>query len=388
MDHAREARAPAVQGGRPGRQPVASSEEARTAALEAAVDQAVLAPSVHNTQPWTFVLAPDRVEVRADRSRQLTALDPLGRELVQSIGAALFNLRVALSARGCAVAVERFPRPDDPDLLAVVHAVEGAPDVPLAEYDPAIPRRRTNRRPLTGGPVPDDVLRDLAVLAAEEDTVLVPVLREDHRRLVARLTQQADALQNADRAYRAEIRHWTTRPPAEGDGVPVSAVPRVDGLTPVDMPQRDFDTRGEGALPADPDDSAERTLVLLSTRTDSPLDWLRCGEALQHVLLELTRRGWVASPLTQAVEVPLTRTQLRAALTWDAHPQMLLRIGHADDLVAAPRRPRGDVVRNSTRPPEPRRTSAVPTPTDWPPGRRGPRPPRAVSDGRGGTTWV
>ncbi|HYX97422.1 MAG TPA: hypothetical protein VE823_20385, partial [Geodermatophilus sp.] len=272
--------------------------------------------------------------------------------------------------------------------LAVVHAVAGAPDAALARYDAVIPRRRTNRRPLTGDPVPDDLLRELAALAAAEATVLVPVLREDHRRLVARLTQQADELQNADRAYRAEIRHWTTRPASAGDGVPVSAVPRVEGL-PVDMPQRDFDTRGEGRLPVDPGDSAEHTLVLLATRADGPVDWLRCGEALQHVLLELTRRGWVASPITQAIEVPLTRTQLRAALTWDVHPQVLLRIGHTDDLVAAPRRPRVDVVRNSTRPPELRRTRAVPTPTGWPPGRQGPEPAhRPVSDGRGGTTWL
>ncbi|SHN78354.1 hypothetical protein SAMN05660350_02602 [Geodermatophilus obscurus] len=369
--------------------PHARRADARAVALEAAVDQAVLAPSVHNTQPWTFVLGPERVEVRADRRRQLTALDPLGRELTLSVGAALFNLRVALSARGSAAAVERCPRPDDPDLLAVVHAGGTGPDVSLAEYDAVIPLRRTNRRPLTGEPVPDDLLGELVALAAAEDTVLVPVLREDHRHLVARVTRQADELQNADRAYRAEIRHWTTRPAEEGDGVPVSAVPRMDGLSPVGVPQRDFDTRGEGRLPADPGDSAERTLVLLATRADHPLAWLRCGEALQRVLLELTRRGWVASPVTQAIEVPLTRTQLRAALTWDAHPQVLLRIGHADDLVAAPRRPRGDVVRNSSRPPELRRTRAVPTPGGWPPGRREPRPAqRPVSDGRGGTTWV
>jgi nitroreductase len=368
--------------------PHAPRAQARTAALEAAVDQAVLAPSVHNTQPWTFVLGPDRVEVRADRRRQLTVLDPLGRELVLSVGAALFNLRVALSARGWVVAVDRVPRPDDPDLLAVVHAAEGDPDVALAGYDAAIPRRHTNRRPLTGDPVPAHLLRELAALAAAEDTVLVPVLHEDHRHLVARLTQQADELQNADRAYRAELRHWTTRPAEEGDGVPVHPVPRVPGPSAVDVPQRDFDTRGEGRLPPETGDGAQHTLALLATRTDSPLDWLRCGEALQRVLLELTRRGWVASPVTQAVEVPLTRTQLRAALTWDAHPQVLLRIGHADDLVAAPRRPRSDVIRDSARP-EPRRARVVPTPAGWPPGRREPRPaPRPVSDGRGGTTWL
>jgi nitroreductase len=356
-------------------------------AIEVAADQALLAPSVHNTQPWILVVEPDHLVLRADRRRQLTVIDPLGRALVHSVGAALFNARVALAARGWGVRVERLPRPDDPDLLAVVHAVEGAADSHLAEYDPVIPRRRTNRRPLASETVPDDVLTELARHAAAEGTLLVPVVREEHRHLVARVTQQADAVQNADRSYRAELRHWTNRPVFEGDGVPPRSVPEVDVRSPVDMPQRDFDTRGAGALPPDTGDNADRTLVLLATPTDDRAAWLRCGEALQHVLLELTRQGWVASPMSQPVEVPLTRTQLREALTPEAHPQMLLRIGHAGDVVAAPRRPRGDVVRNSSRPPEPPRME-----TPRPSARRSPttEPPthRPVSDGRGGTTWV
>jgi nitroreductase len=361
--------------------------DARMRAIEAAADQALLAPSVHNTQPWILVVEPDHLVLRADRRRQLTVIDPLGRELVQSVGAALFNVRVALAARGWDVRVERLPRRDDPDLLAVVYAVEGTPDSHLAEYDPVIPHRRTNRRPLASDTVPHDVLPELARHAAADGALLVPVVRDEHRHLVARLTQQADAAQNADRSYRAELRHWTNRPTFEGDGVPPRSVPHVDVRSPVDMPQRDFDTRGAGALPPDPGDNADRTLVLLATPTDDRAAWLRCGEALQHVLLELTRQGWIASPMSQAVEVPLTRTQLRAALTPETHPQMLLRIGHAGDVVAAPRRPRADVVRNSSRPPEPPRIK-TPPPTRRPAPRTEPPGSRPVSDGRGGTTWV
>src|SRR5687767_13131686 len=105
--------------------------EAVARALEAAAAQAVLAPSVHNTQPWRLVLHPTLLEIRADRSRQLTTVDPLGRELVQSVGAALFNARVALAAAGCAAEVDRLPRPEDPDLLAIVRPTEGDPDTAL-----------------------------------------------------------------------------------------------------------------------------------------------------------------------------------------------------------------------------------------------------------------
>jgi hypothetical protein len=336
------------------------------------------------------------MELRADRTRQLTVLDPRGRELVQSVGAALFNVRVALAHAGWGAEIERLPSPDDPDLLAAVRPVLSAPDPALAALAPAVTLRRTNRRRFTGAHVPDTVLRRLTEIAELEGVLLVPVVDEAHRRLVARLTQRADGLQNADPAYRAELRHWTTRPSSDRDGVPADVVAHVDGRQHDDVPLRDFDTSGAGRLPPETHSDAGQTMVLLATRSDDQPAWLRAGEALQHVLLELTRLGWVASPITQAIEVPLTRTQLRAALMWDNNPQMLLRIGHAATTSRTPRRRPSDAGL-----PGPMRAGApaLPeeeTPTSWPAGppassdhhplSDGPHHP--VSDGRGGTTWI
>ena len=86
---------------------------------------------------------------------------------------------------------------------------------------------------------------------------------------------------------------------------------------------------------------------MLATRSDDPLAWLQCGEAMQRVLLQLTAVGWSASPCTQLIEVPLTRTQLRSAFAWDAHPQLVLRIGHADPTPATPRRRSSEVLRST-----------------------------------------
>lgn len=349
------------------------------APLEAAADAAVRAPSVHNTQPWRIRLHPARLELRADRARQLTVLDPVGRALTQSVGAALLNARVALAAAGAGVRVDRLPDPGDPDLAAVLHLTGGPPDQALARLAPAVRRRRTNRRRYAAERVPEGVLRVLVAAAAAEDTVLVPVTHEDHVRLLARLTQQAARVQDADPAYRAELRRWTNREPGSGDGVPAGVVPHVDGRQDDLLPLRDFDTAGAGGLPAETRSGADQTLVVLATHRDDALAWLRCGEALERVLLELTARGWVAGPLTQAVEVPVTRTQLRSALTWDAHPQTVLRIGRAPATSPTPRRPRRDVVENSAAP-VPRQVRGRPAATG--------REQRPVSDGRGGTTWV
>ncbi|MFC7572523.1 Acg family FMN-binding oxidoreductase [Klenkia terrae] len=288
----------------------------RMADIEAAADAALLAPSVHNTQPWLLVLHPDRIDVRADRSRRLPVLDPAGRELMLSVGAAVLNTRVELAARGRAVEVDRSARTTDPDLAAVVHLVDGPPDSALAALAPQVRARRTNRRGYTDDPVPPDVLDRVLVAAAAEDTVAVPVLTEDQHRLVARLAQDADAEQNADPAYRHELRIWTNRDTRSGDGVPSTTVPRVDGSAQDDVPVRDFDTRGLGALPAATRAGRTGALVVLASHADDERAWVRAGEAMERVLLELTADGWAAGPLSQVTEVPRTRASLGRELCW------------------------------------------------------------------------
>ncbi|SSC25726.1 Nitroreductase, partial [Klenkia terrae] len=366
----------------------------RMADIEAAADAALLAPSVHNTQPWLLVLHPDRIDVRADRSRRLPVLDPAGRELMLSVGAAVLNTRVELAARGRAVEVDRSARTTDPDLAAVVHLVDGPPDSALAALAPQVRARRTNRRGYTDDPVPPDVLDRVLVAAAAEDTVAVPVLTEDQHRLVARLAQDADAEQNADPAYRHELRIWTNRDTRSGDGVPSTTVPRVDGSAQDDVPVRDFDTRGLGALPAATRAGRTGALVVLASHADDERAWVRAGEAMERVLLELTADGWAAGPLSQVTEVPRTRASLGRELCWGVHPQLLLRIGRAVPTAASPRRARHEVVSGSTRPAPGPPPVPCPGPTGWP-AARGARAARdlpghhlPVSDGRGGTTWV
>ncbi|WP_157943980.1 Acg family FMN-binding oxidoreductase [Blastococcus atacamensis] len=246
-------------------------------ALEDAADAARLAPSVHDTQPWRLVLHADRLELHADRTRQLLTLDPVGRALAESVGAALFNARVALAAAGWAAAAEPVPDPEDPDLLAILRPVEGRPDPELAALAPAVAERHTNRRAFVEDEMPDDLMRHLARGVACEGAELIPVVHERHRQLVARLTQQADGSQNADPAYRAELRSWTTKPPSTGDGVPPAVVPHVDGRQHDDVPLRDFDSTGAGALPAEAHSTSAQTLVLLATPRDDQAAWVGAG---------------------------------------------------------------------------------------------------------------
>ena len=57
-------------------------------------------------------------EPHSDRSRQLPVLDPDGRSLLLSCGAALELARLGLAARGWRTDASRLPDPDQPDQLA------------------------------------------------------------------------------------------------------------------------------------------------------------------------------------------------------------------------------------------------------------------------------
>lgn len=313
--------------------------------LRRAAVQARLAPSVHNTQPWLFSVGHDALRVKADWYRQLRVLDPLGRQLLLSVGCAVFNARVAIAAAGLADVVDRTCDGEMPDVAAVVHAdAVHPPDEALARLDGAVARRHTNRRRFAPEPVDADVVDRLVAAAAEEGAQLVPVVREDDRLAVARLSQLADRLENEDPAYRAEMRRWTTDDLLRPDGVPAFAVPGTDAPSRDDVPIRDFDVRGAGALPALTESSMQQTMLLLCTRADTPAAWERAGEALERVWLELTEAGYVASPLTQVVENAMTREQLRSELRLSVRPHVLLRVGRAVPTPATRRRRLSDVL--------------------------------------------
>lgn len=310
-----------------------------------AAARGALAPSVHNTQPWRFVISRGRLELHADPQRQLRVLDPRGRQLMISCGCALFNVRVALAAAGYAAHVDRFPDPDRPELLARVSLPpEKSHGIAIAALDAAIERRRTNRRRFFESRVPPDLLHRLAEAAQQEAAELFEVTAPEHRLAVARLSRQADAVELTDPAYRAELRAWTSIDPHRGDGVLVTTVPHVDAGAGGDLPLRDFDTSGQGWLPVDTDSGHDQCLLLLGTLDDDRMAWLRAGEALERVWLELTRQGFVASLLTQLIEVRQTHELLRHELSLGVHPHLLMRVGQAPDTPPSPRRPLAEVI--------------------------------------------
>ena len=132
------------------------------------VEAATRAPSIHNTQPWRFAGAPDRLRVYFDPARGLPVLDPTHRQQIVSCGVAVEFAAVALRAQDREVAVDVSPDPADPDHLATVRVLgDRAADGEDRTLAAAIPERHTTRAPFLPQAVPAGLFDRLQADAGE-----------------------------------------------------------------------------------------------------------------------------------------------------------------------------------------------------------------------------
>jgi len=305
---------------------------------------AARAPSVQNTQPWRFRVGEYIIELYADPRRQLK-VDPAGREMLISCGAAVFGLRLAVRSLGYLPVVELLPDPAHRRLLARVTLGRAEPITPLErKLLEALPHRHTHRGPWDAGPLPTGLLAGLQHDALAEGAQLALVDRALAYHKLADLARAAGHGQNRDPVAQEEMRRWS-RSAAEPapDGVPAQAFPAASDDQPGRLPQRDFDLgRGLGLLPGGGPPPAA-TAVLLTT-SDGPADWLRAGQALHRLLAHAATRWVFASLHTQPLESEPIRALIRDRLALPGNPQMLLQLGCAHTTRATARRKPADLT--------------------------------------------
>jgi nitroreductase len=307
-------------------------------ALTECVQAAIAAPSIYNSQPWRFRIRDGGIDVFVDWSRQLQVIDASGRELILSVGAALYNLRLAMRVHGHTPVLRPWPDPDDPDLAArVVPGPPAPPDAAASALAAAIPARHTNRRPFAREALPAMVIAPL-VAAARTEGATLHVAAPVERSAILSLVRTARERLRAQGIYRAEmprvtrVRRGGLVPQAFGPWDAMEALPMRDiGLN---LPQ--LERSDEHADPL-------ATFAVLSTDADTAEDWLQGGQALEKVLLLATLHGVAATPMSQPLEVPSLR-ELFIGGGSGRWPQVLLRLGYAQPTTPSPRRPLGEVL--------------------------------------------
>lgn len=312
-----------------------------------ALEYAVLAPSSHNTQPWLFRIKDTNVEVYADRERVLQALDPEGRELIMSCGAALYILRLALRSFGYTETAELLPDPGSPRLLARVTLTgTGQPNKEDKRLFEAVPDRHTNRKAFESKSLDAALVNELELAAALEGAQLYLTRDERLRLSIAAMVATGDKEQWTDPNFRKDVAKWTHANRSKTpDGIPGYARNVGDVasyLTPFII--RRFDLGGSEAAKDQELLEHSPAVAVLHTAADTPYSWLLGGQALAHVLLKARVHNVQASFFNQPIEIGTLRRQLKERLELKGYPQLLFRLGYAQEVKATPRREVDEVL--------------------------------------------
>ena len=307
------------------------------------VHYATLAANGHNTQPWKFSIQENDIEIHPDTTRRLPVVDPDNRELWMSLGCALENLLIAARAKGFS------PEVTYPDAAEFIH-IRLTPDAPQSSplFD-AIPLRQNTRSEYDGQPIKKTDLDQLQALPLEPGVVLRFTTTASNLETILEYVNQGNLNQYANKAFIEELIHWLRFNRKEAlasyDGLysVCSGNPEVPGwlgrmFVDGTKPQQQAETDAKKLR------SSSAAVVIAST-SETRSDWVRAGQVYERVALQTTVMGIKSAFLNQPIEVAAIRPQLQSALSLgSAQPQLLVRLGFANEMPRSLRRPLEQVV--------------------------------------------
>ncbi len=330
--------------------------------LEALVAGAILAANAHNSQPWSFDVQPDRIDVIADRSRLLGAIDPLTRESVVSLGCAIENLALTARAEGFAPQLTYQPDRSQPDWAARITLVAAPAD--RSDLYRMIPDRHTNRSGYTSTRIDPGLLEDIAGLGELDGVKVRWLMGSDADRygellVAATETLIADPEQSA--ASAEWFRHSWDEIQARRDGITLDAQgmsilrTAIAKMLPAGSRERNDNYWLMALRDTQVATAAAYGIVLVpdSAATESRLIG---GRTLQRIHLAATANGIALQHMNQITERADRELQLGLSPTFgdaleelsggDAlQPLVAFRVGYSNrEARPSPRRAVGDVI--------------------------------------------
>lgn len=303
---------------------------------------ASLAANGHNTQPWRFRLAADRIMIRPDFSRRTPAVDPDDHHLWVSLGCATENMVQAAGAMALQTQVEFGLHG-----IAVALAEGARGPAPLVD---AIFHRQCTRADYDGRPLPVATLRGLQAVAAGSSVELRLITARNEIENVLEYVTQGNSAQMQDPAFVSELKQWIRFNAADavstGDGLfaAASGNPTLPAWLGSRLFSVFFTEQSENEKYARQLRSSAGVAVLTGARPD-PASWFEVGRAYQRFALQATLSDVRNAFINQPVEVAAVRAQFASWLgRREQRPDLVLRFGTGPVLPYSYRRPVAQVL--------------------------------------------
>lgn len=299
---------------------------------------ALLAPSSHNAQPWSFHVQENSISILPNLQRSLPISDPFNRHLYIALGCALENLLIAAHHYGFKTKVEYCPQEEVAARVIFLGRGESEKGARLIN---AIVSRESNRSRYKEK-VPQKFVEWLAGFSVPGIEISAITDRSTREKLASVLiSSRIKAFSCAP--FRQEMssykrNNWTH----EYTGMPGftmnfnPAVSLIAGFLIKNFNVMKVIQKREM-------ESLTRyspLFIFVCSREHNKEAWLRAGQSLEHILVEATAQG----VSTSMGAVPPDTTPLQEIVSMP-RPQMFVRAGYARKILGhSPRLPREQVI--------------------------------------------
>lgn len=308
----------------------------------------ILAPSVHNTQPWIIKHVNDHsLHITPDWTRQLAFSDTTNRGIYLSLGSCVLNILVAADHFGWAVDYRIVPGEDSSTGVNLNFQPRSANNSSLlGSLFPGIRARRSYKIPFRDGEVPQRTTQVLSHI--RYGSARISVSRD--KGIIAKVAQLhfASTLEfTTNRDFSREVSSWMRLSgTAKTDGMPGFTF----GLSTVPSLLAKVATR---LSPSAVKVVAKKDLAILShapaigavfVNKETPEELICAGLAYQHGGTSLASEKIFLAPKAAAIEAGHGK-DLAKILGADGQPQIYFGLGFGDTIVRhTPRRSFEDIV--------------------------------------------
>lgn len=295
------------------------------------LEYARLAPSVHNTQPWRFIVQDDTISLAVARERLLGAGDPTSRESWLSFGICLEAILQAAKGLGMSATITELQGAALSDVIATIKITPATVST-QPEILKALKNRHTHREHMDPITIPESLIKSCQQAVTDLEGVDVFFMQDKSSiDRVADFTFKAMLLALSNPDFRKELYdfvHYNWSPArtgmhgyTQGEGTIGSWFGKLSIKFGIGLQAR---ARHDQERIKD-----ASALVFIGTTGDVPSFWLRAGQAYLRVALEITKAGLAQGTLAAPIEAASFHEDIEKILGTSMRLQTMLRLGKA-----------------------------------------------------------
>lgn len=292
---------------------------------------AVLAPSSHNSQPWSFSIENNVIIVKPDFARSLLKSDVNNRQLYISLGCAITNILIAADYYNYDTNINYIVDAKGVLSCAIHSSKRSANKTASLERHliSSITIRSTNRNKYLDTPIPKEFIETVKILY-EKNIEIIIIENSELKEQIADLIVDAGIFALNDVDFREELSNYlkpnATKSfvgmPGFGFGIPTPISLLFPKLIKYFNLNRLSNKSDRNLLK-----KYTPAFIIIATKEDSPRAWVEGGKLFQRISLMGIQNNLHTAPMAAPIQIGTFYKDLQKILKIDLRPQVFFRIG-------------------------------------------------------------